>query len=259
MGENSTTVEDKLRALFALKRGAKTEHEAHAALLAVQRLVARHNIDAARAAELAGELPKSSSKKDVRTWFWKKNNPEMWEAQLINTIAVNFRCIAINNTAFEIVNRQRKKVKIGATLYGLPEDVLVAHAVFEAAHTSAKECFHEYMLSKAYMHDVQEYRQPWLVNQPLTPNERYTVRQSFLRGFSKGLWEQFKHQVTQEDYALIVVAPAAVREHIDDIMTVKKPRAVQHVDTYPGVKQVGVVRGREFVPVAKPKQIGAGS
>lgn len=94
---SSNGYHDKIRKILAMLEGAKTEGEAKAANLALQRLLAKSNLTAEQVDALGSEDPSASIEEEP---VYIGSNDVVWKRMLASAIAENLRC-RVMLTAFQ--------------------------------------------------------------------------------------------------------------------------------------------------------------
>lgn len=100
---------DKIRKILAMLEGAKTEGEAKAANLALQRLLAKSNLTAEQVGALGSEDPSASIEEEP---VYIGSNDVVWKRMLASAIAENLRC-RVMLTAFPDKPRAKIIVFVG--------------------------------------------------------------------------------------------------------------------------------------------------
>lgn len=129
---------DKIRKILAMLEGAKTEGEAKAANLALQRLLAKSNLTAEQVGALGSEDPSASIEEEP---VYIGSNDVVWKRMLASAIAENLRC-RVMLTAFP--DKPRAKIIV---FVGHAEDAAVASECYRLTLKVAQRCFKLYSKS----------------------------------------------------------------------------------------------------------------
>jgi Protein of unknown function (DUF2786) len=211
---------NKVRKALALAQDNPSDEEAHAAMLAVQRLLVKHNLSMSDVEDLANEKEKNVSEDFVsdisgRIPWWKKH--------LSIIIAENFKC--------KTFLAKLGNYKGGIKFLGLEEDVLVAKSVYQYA---------EKILDTLATRYVQkQYREK-------KPTKG--VRNKYISGFLDGLDHKFKEQVEKNNWGLMIITDALVEQAIEDKKLRKasnsgiQPRFSDNQEAY----DTGYEQGQDF-------------
>ena len=254
----------KVEKLLRLSRGTNSTEEAESALLMAQKLMLEAGIEVGTFREAPEQ------KREVVTVEVPPIKPEAWAQTLASVVAKNFRC-------YVYWHQQR-----GMLFSGLAGDVLVCTDVYKAAVAHARslakfyveQCVEQWetslrcarlgesvtvdsMLARCGLDfflplEDGEYStgcwgdHRWKFHQPITKGEKGVVRRSFLRGFVIGLKEKFAAQVQSQSYALIMVRPQEVVEHVATLAV--KTMRTRPVNTLGTARADGVLAGRRFSP-----------
>lgn len=179
----------KIRKVMALLEGAKTEGEAQAASLALQRLLAKSGLSVE---DVLGE--QSSADEVAETDCAVGGSSASWKIDLAAVIARNYRCRLYTKTH----NKARSVVFVG-----LAADADVATGCFYATVKAAQRCF------RAYCKDMRE-------GNPLVDTNRAAFRNGYYLGFVSGLSAAYDEQVaSSEELAICLQTPAIVEAHMD--------------------------------------------
>lgn len=127
---SSNGYHDKIRKILAMLEGAKTEGEAKAANLALQRLLAKSNLTAEQVGALGSEDPSASIEEEP---VYIGSNDVVWKRMLASAIAENLRC-RVMLTAFP--DKPRAKIIV---FVGHAEDAAVASECYRLPFLSPSE------------------------------------------------------------------------------------------------------------------------
>lgn len=179
----------KIRKVMALLEGAKTEGEAQAASLALQRLLAKSGLSVE---DVLGE--QSSADEVAETDCAVGGSSASWKIDLAAVIARNYRCRLYTKTH----NKARSVVFVG-----LAADADVATGCFYATVKAAQRCF------RAYCKDMRE-------GNPLVDTNRAAFRNGYYLGFVSGLSATYDEQVASSaELAVCLQTPAIVEAHMN--------------------------------------------
>lgn len=193
---------EKIKKVIAMIEGAKTEGEAQAASLALQRLVARGGLTMDEVGAI-GRAPEGAVVEIKGVKLGSSGLP--WKRSLACVVAENYRC--------ELYFR-RLGSKAWAVFVGLDEDADVASECFKATFNAAKRCFRRYSDSYRKGHG-------------LTGTATTGFKNSYYLGFGKGLAAAYKEQkASDESLAIVLQVPAIVKAAYDSI-DLKAPRATR--------------------------------
>lgn len=179
---------EKIKKALALAQDNPTDEESHTAMLAVQRLLARHNLSMQDVEGYATEKEKKVNEVNVGELTGRI---PWWHKDLALTITENFKC-----KCFII---KPAKFKSTIRFLGLEEDVAIAIEVYKYALNIIDK------LAKSYVGKI--YRQ----GLPTTG-----VRNTYISGFLSGLKQKFKEQVEKNNWGLVLVTDALVVQAIED-------------------------------------------
>lgn len=135
---SSNGYHDKIRKILAMLEGAKTEGEAKAANLALQRLLAKSNLTAEQVGALGSEDPSASIEEEP---VYIGSNDVVWKRMLASAIAENLRC-RVMLTAFP--DKPRAKIIV---FVGHVEDAAVASECYRLTLKVAQRCLKRYSKS----------------------------------------------------------------------------------------------------------------
>ena len=183
---------EKIEKLLALAGNNPSEAEAMAALTKARELMAKHNIEEA-------ELNKNTKNTDdIREFVANVKIATEWKRRLVTLIASHFRC-----KCFYYTYKSASK----AVFFGYENDAKVACAIFEYA---AK------LINRKAGNYVQRFTSKHL------PTDG--IKGDYIVGFMSGLKEvwnkqdaQWRKDLSENTYALVVVTPAAVTNAYADI------------------------------------------
>lgn len=189
----STTTDEQLKAkirkVLALLEGAKTEGEAQAASLALQRLLAKSGLS------VEDVLGEQGDEDDVtETDCTVGGSSASWKIDLAAVIARNYRC--------RLYTKIRGKART-VVFVGLAADADVATACFYATTKATQRCF------RSYCKGVREHN-------PAIDTSRAAFRNGYYLGFVSGLSAAYDEQLTSsEELAICLQTPAIVEAHMD--------------------------------------------
>lgn len=264
----------KIEKLLRLSRGTNSTAEAESALLKAQQMMLEAGIEAGTFKEAP------EARREVVTVVVAPIKPEPWARGLAMVVSKNFRC-------YVYWHQQQ-----GMTFSGLAGDVLVCVDVYRAAIAHARSLAKFYVehrredwegpvrcarlgayCTKQYLedHGGEGFFAPLLPGEeydwsywgerrrqyhnPITKGEQGVVYRSFLLGFCDGLRGRYRDQVASQNYALILVRPQEVIEHVATLKT--KAMRVSAVRTLGLAQADGKVAGRSFSPFHSSGALGA--
>jgi hypothetical protein len=183
----------KIAKLLRLHAQTDKPGEAEASLLAAQRLMARHKISEQQATDEAMKDPEAEE--IIVEMVDRTGQRVEWRKELLKVIAKNFRIKWFRE--YPVIGHKRY---IELKVYGTREDVEIAKEVYVAARNHCEALVRNYL---------DRNRPAYL---PLGEATSWGLREraTWIGGFTKGLAEAFTRQVTDNDWALIVVPPEAV-------------------------------------------------
>lgn len=219
--EADEQLKGKIRKVLALLEGAKTEGEAQAASLALQRLLAKAALSVEDVLEDAGA--DSIVEADCELGSTSAN----WKLELASVIAQNYRC--------ELYLKTRGRAK-AVVFVGLAKDADVATGCFFATTRAAQRCF------RAYCKEVRG-------KHPFVDTSRAAFKNGYYLGFCNGLSRAYREQVAaSSELAICVQTPAAVAKHMSALATKLGPsrrrRSVVYESTYSAGQTDGYGFGR---------------
>lgn len=182
----------KARKILRLIDGAKSEGEAAAAALALQRLLASSG--------LAIEEVRSDERPEA-SWSCTDHRSSLsrWESNLAVTVARNLRC-GVMYSPCTILGKSRVRL----AFCGMEDDARIAKETYTSLRRAALACLARY---------AKELRDGGRLRGKVPT----AVRNSYLLGFVAGLGDAFSDQVeASEELALAVSVPAAVTAAIDE-------------------------------------------
>lgn len=181
---------DKIRKILAMLEGAKTEGEAKAANLALQRLLAKSNLTAEQVGALGSEDPSASIEEEP---VYIGSNDVVWKRMLASAIAENLRC-RVMLTAFP--DKPRAKIIV---FVGHAEDAAVASECYRLTLKVAQRCF------KLYSKSCRDSGCP--IDVTVT-----AVRNAYYIGFAEGLYDAYSQQVAENsELAICLQVPSDVQ------------------------------------------------
>ena len=188
---DKTSILEKIEKLLALAGNNPSESEAQAALAKARELMAKHNI---AEAELTGTTASEPLKESVSS---VKIATE-WKRRLAELVAEHFRC-----KHFYYTFKKSHKV----VFFGFESDSKVAATIFE-------------YLAKYVNRKAGNYVQRFTSKQLPTLG----IKNDYISGFMSGLkqvWEaqnaQWKGQMSDNQYALVVVTPKEVTDAYSEL------------------------------------------
>lgn len=188
---------DKLEALLRLAKHEGTSiQEAEAAMLAAQRLAAKHHFD-------LSELQFSEVVEEdvIRVEANVMLRLQIWKANLACVIAKNFRCLCyIDQSRFRSINSS-KKLRNAITIVGQKSDARMVAKLcdfaFEVGEDGARK-FNKAHYEK-YYHDG---------------SQGILLRNTWLNGYVVGVNDKFKEQTKVDaSCALMVITPQNVKDN----------------------------------------------
>ena len=214
--ENMDKMIEKISNLLDLANNNPNEHEALAAALKAQELMAKYHIELADLDHDAGiEIVEESCRVDV-------SGPSKWKVKLANIIAENFCCKGYHKEERSIFSRTSRNYVV---FYGYEHDAKIAKEVFTFLfNTGIKLARHEYYEAKKA--------------------GKYTkyVMNTYLMGFCEGIGEVLAKQCT----ALMVVTPKEVIDSYKEMsqgFKVQKSRVTIGSDS--GIYERGIRDGKD--------------
>lgn len=214
--ENMDKMIEKISNLLDLANNNPNEHEALAAALKAQELMAKYHIELADLDHDAGiEIVEESCRVDV-------SGPSKWKVKLANIIAENFCCKVYHREERSIFSRTSRNYVV---FYGYEHDAKIAKEVFTFLfNTGIKLARHEYYEAKKA--------------------GKYTkyVMNTYFMGFCDGIGEVLAKQCT----ALMVVTPKEVIDSYNEMsqgFKVQKSRVTIGSDS--GIYERGIRDGKD--------------
>lgn len=187
-------IEDKIfnriKKTLALAKNNPSEHEAQAAMLMAQKLLAKHGLTLK---DMEGEDTTEGLKKVVRLDIIEPTGRLVWwRSSLAEVIARNFKC-----KCFLTKYGNYEKV---ITFMALEEDAEIAKEVYLYAEKVADNLATKYV--------QKQYREG---------NNTKGVRNDFMKGFIAGLDEKFIEQVEKNNWGLVIVTDALVVQEFKEL------------------------------------------
>jgi hypothetical protein len=207
----------KIQKALALAKDTKSDGETQAAMLAVQRMLANHNLSM-QDVESYGS-PAEKKTKEERVTELSGRIP-WWHKKLAYVISDNFKC------KYFMVRYGSYNGAI--VFFGLEEDVAIAKEVYQYA----KEMIDK--LAKSYVGKL--YRQG---------ESTKGVRNIYIEGFLRGLQDKFKEQIEKNNWGLVLVTDALVVQEYEamNMRTVKstgiQPKFSNNSEAYNEGKKQG--------------------
>lgn len=240
----SSIVEKIQKMLATANDKAASESEAQTALLMAQKLMAKHGLEMTDVEAHAD----SEQKKEIVKDFTEAQKTEWWQGRLANVIADNFKC-------FIYVSRYGGSQRI--IFVGLKQDAEIAKTVYMFAASILPHLAKKYLKDRKKqaekasgysfkdMTDEELYE---LANNELSDFELYElkakypeektykmrlimavkknlgleidaagIKNDYMQGFINGLSAQFKEQVKQEGWGLVLVKDKEVVEFYENM------------------------------------------
>lgn len=207
---------EKVQKLLALSKDNPSEGETKAAMLAAQRLMAQHNLTMADI-----EVDPLSPKEVIEGLATEWKRLTWWYKSLSITIAQNFRC--------HTFIRKSGRGSSAIVFLGLKEDVELAKQVYSFAINSIK-----YHADKFIRHTRSQ-------GLPIKG-----VRNDYIIGFLQGLDAQFKEQVENNEWGLVLVKDADVEEAFNKLKLRKSNRSRISTAGNNQAKDAGYRQGRSW-------------
>lgn len=177
---------------IALATNNSNEHEAQAAMLKAQELMAKHGLSMS---DLDVEIPGyTNTKEAVETFATQPTKLQWWHKDVAGVIADNFRCYTYWRTSWQFKGRSR------LIFMGLKEDTLLAKELYAFAVKAIEFCSISY-LDREGIEGL---------------SLRTKVRNDYISGFIMGLRAKFKEQVQQNDWGLVLVKDALVVQKYEE-------------------------------------------
>lgn len=216
----SEATKAKIAKVLALLEGAKTEGEAQAASLALQRLLAKSGLTVE---EVLAEEESKKEQKVVETAC--KAASDNWKLYLATIIAENYRC-----DVFSRVLGHKKS----AVFVGLEDDAAVACGCYYATVKAAQRCF------KQYCKAAREKR-------PSVNTSRAAFKNGYYYGFCEGLEKAYAEQVASDDsLAIVLQTPAIVKKRMDELSKDFSPSRARTVKVCDDPFAAGIADGYGF-------------
>lgn len=203
---------EKVQKLLTLSKNNSFEGESKAAMLAVQRLMAQHNLTMADI--IVDEI---SDKEVVKENVASSTRLAWWYKALGTIIADNFRCY---------VYIQYGRGPSSVVFLGLKEDVELAKQVYSFAVDTIK------YLAGRYVRHIRNQGSPTT-----------GVRNDYIMGFLRGLTAQFKEQVNSNEWGLVLVKDSAVSDAYKNLNCTKGRRSKARSAGSSQAKQAGYSQG----------------
>ena len=218
-------IKEKIRNIIELMEGAKTEGEAKAATLALQRLLAKHHLSMSDV-EIADGENEDEVVETERTLV-----TEIWQELIAGSLAKNIRCETYCNIRVRqrfYKSDERKKYIV---FLGLEEDVFAVKELFNATICAARKLFRSWS---------KEYRASYNISK-ITPKQRKQWYIGFAAGIDKALEEQRK---SSDEMALALTTPSIVQAYKNDL-NLNKSRKNVNIDVDSTFTQ-GFSTGKDF-------------
>ena len=222
---NQDDYKAKIQKILALIDGAKTEGEARAASLALQRLLAKTGLTLADVEEAEEAKQEALHMKGTRF----ASAIPAWKVSLANVIAENYRCrTGIRYSGYP--GARRKRVEF----IGMGEDAEVAAGCYRATVSCAQRLLRRWAAAQ---------RKRGLVDSKLCTYEK----NSYYLGFVDGLKQAYEEQKRgDETMALALAVPAEVNHFMDQAAHKPYRAGRVTVSTDPRFEQAGREDGHAF-------------
>lgn len=220
-----TKLIEKIQKLLALSQ-SNHESEATAAILKAQELLLKNNLTMSDIKDVSHE--KEELLEENITTFTKS---PWWSFNLLNTIAENFRCIAV------VRKHKRSDKESHHFMIGMENDVAVAREI----HTYAE---------KYLLHSIQLQKQQL---QYTTKNIKMlnALVNDYIFGFLEGLKTSFARQVTEKGLTIVKNSDVTRWAMINKVRTTsQKVNALSDSNQY----SIGYQDGKNFDPATKQIQ-----
>ena len=247
-GDSMEKAKDKIRKVLALLEGAKTEGEARAASLKLQQLLAKNDLTLEDVQEAADNREVEEHEVDLGG-----GSGTNWKERLAVVVAKNFRCDTYRRTWTRNGRTCAKK----AVFVGEEGDVALAEKVFTVTVEVAMRLYKKWCREERAERKAEfEKRLAGLDPRRLQydPWHRYrwdgwtpsaAERHGWYFGFVAGLADAYAEQVSSdEEIALAVVVPAAVREHMEGLALRVRRRSSVAVNA--GARDAGYASGHSY-------------
>jgi hypothetical protein len=182
----------KAEKLIALVNGAATPEEAAAASLALQKLLAKYNLDMREVENGSAEDQREEvTEEEAET----TSAMHLWEVRIACTVRDNFRCGLYTQSLY---GRKQRIV-----FYGEGEDAKNAARLYVALKSAAKNCWNDYRpKAKACM---EAHGFSWSAARH---------RGEYLEGFAQGIKDAFRKQAEEDaGVAIMLVKPESVKRY----------------------------------------------
>ena len=178
--ENVEKIMDKIRKLLALSNNNPNEHEAMAAALKAQKLMAEYDIEV----EQLEDKPANREIAEETYWSSDKHEMKKWKVGLSSIIAKNFRCRVYLINGKDVV------------FYGYKEDAKIARQVFSFLYETGNK------LAIRYYNKCKK-----------EGLETRGLMNTYLSGFRKGVADILDKQCV----ALMIIIPQEVEDSFAEI------------------------------------------
>jgi Protein of unknown function (DUF2786) len=220
MKDKSEKIIGKIKKALALAADTKSPDEAQAAMMAAQRLMAKHNIDMSE----VEDSEDSDGKRTIQTHITDPTGRiPWWKKRLARIIADNFRC--------EYFISRLGKFNSVLTYLGLEDDVAIGKSVYTYAESVMDR------QAKLYVQKYYREKKP-----------TKGVRNKFIEGFLSGLSAKFDEQVSQNDWGLVLTTDALVVEELETLglRTVKSTGVKPKFSSDQNAWEEGYKQGQNF-------------
>lgn len=191
MSHDQSKIVRKIQLLLKKTTNNPSKEEAQTALLMAQRLMAEHGVSQSEINSY--EDVTIPDKKVTRSDFKFKRSTPWYKKELSAVIASNFRCynwISRNNSNSRIV------------FLGLEQDVELAKMTYEFACDAIKYGANQFVKELKKMKHISSVT---------------AIKNDYMVGWLNGLKDQFKEQVNQNNWGLVLVKDALVVKEYENM------------------------------------------
>lgn len=199
-GTKKLKILERIRKLFALGENNPSEEEANSALLMAQRLLVKHSIGED---ELGLDDPTPIEEKVEENKVKVGQRKAFWQRKLASVIARNFRC--------KVYYYPGTVVFVGMTV-----DVAICKEVYNAAIEFCNKFCEAFLVMKTF------------TDGKMDKTEARKVASDFRLGFVDGLASNFKKQVEENNWQMVLVTPEAVVKYYDNLSLRSGPSSNTH-------------------------------
>ena len=189
----SSPLAERIQKLLSLAT-SDVEHEAQAAMLKAQALMAEHDLTMH---DLGGVVDDSPAVSEIAV-DKREQTIQYWQKLLARVVARNFRC--------QVYYRRLSSGRRDIILVGTTEDAEIAHETVVFAFQSARACWDRYRRQRTFS----------------SRKHTEAAKRDFMVGFAVGLRDAFSRQVKEK--ALTVVPHPAIQEHLSQKRFRSEPR-----------------------------------